>query len=179
MDETRQAFLEATMPHLDIVYRVARHAGHDHHRAEDVVQETFLRAYAGFADHRGPSTRAWLVAICLNLVRSDGRRRARRVVEVPLPHDDALPHDDVHLRSSREVADQALAGLDRERVARALDGLPEHHRMAVVLMDLAGLTASEAAEQLGRPRNTVLSWAHRGHKRLAALLAAEEADRDL
>ncbi len=173
MDETRQAFLEATLPHIDVLYRVARHAGHDHHRAEDFVQETYLRAYANFADHRGPSTRAWLVTICLNLVRSDGRRRARRVAEVPLSSDDSYPV------GGRDVADEALAGVDRERVARALDRLPEHHRLAVVLMDLAGLSAAEVAAQLGRPRNTVLSWAHRGHRELAALLATEDADREL
>lgn len=173
IDETRQGFLEATLPHLDVLYRVARHAGHDHHRAEDIVQETYLRAYAHFAGHRGPSTRAWLVTICLNLVRSDGRRRARSLAEVPLSDDDSYPMD------GSDVADQALAGLDRERVARALEQLPEHHRLAVVLMDLAGLSAAEVAAQLGRPRNTVLSWAHRGHRQVAALLATEEADREL
>jgi RNA polymerase sigma-70 factor (ECF subfamily) len=173
MDESRQAFLEATLPHLDVLYRVARHAGQDHHLAEDLVQETYLRAYVNFASYRGPSARAWLVTICLNLIRSEGRRRARRVIEAPLPEGDS------YARGGRDVADQALAALDGERVARALDRLPEHHRLAVVLMDLAGLSASEVAAELGRPRNTVLSWAHRGHRQLAAVLAREEADREL
>lgn len=173
MDETGQAFLEATLPHLDVVYRVARHAGRDHHRAEDVVQETYLRAYAGFAGHRGPSTRAWLVAICLNLVRSEERRRARRVVEAPPAEADVYP------AAGRDVADEVLAGLDGERVTRALQRLPEEQRRAIVLMDLAGFTAAEVAAQLGCSRNTVLSWVHRGHRRLAALVAREDADRDL
>lgn len=173
MDDGRQAFLEATMPYLDVVYRVARHAGHDHHRAEDVVQETYLRAYANFAGHRGESARAWLVTICLNLVRSERRRLARRVAEVPLSGEDAYPI------AGRNVADEVVAGWERERVAQALERLPEHHRLAVVLMDLGGLTAAEVAAQLDRPRSTVLSWAHRGHRQLAALLASEEADRDL
>jgi RNA polymerase sigma-70 factor, ECF subfamily len=173
MDDSRQAFLDATLPHLDVLYRVARHAGQDHHRAEDLVQETYLRAYKAFAGHRGPSTRAWLVTICLNLIRSEGRRRARRVSEVPLPEGDS------YRGGARDVADEALAALDGQRVARALDRLPEHHRLAVVLMDLAGFSASEVAAQLGRPRNTVLSWAHRGHRQLAVLLAREEAEREL
>lgn len=173
MDESRQAFLEATLPHLDVLYRVARHAGHDHQRAEDLVQETFLRAYAGFASHRGPSTRAWLVTICLNLIRSEGRRRARRVIEAPLTDSDSYPSE------RRGVADEALAALDGEQVARALRRLPEHHRLAVVLMDLAGLSAAEVAAELGRPRNTVLSWAHRGHRQLATVLANQEAEREL
>jgi RNA polymerase sigma-70 factor, ECF subfamily len=173
MDEAREAFLEATLPHLDVLYRVARHAGQDHHRAEDIVQETYLRAYANFASHRGPSTRAWLVTICLNLVRSDGRRRARRVVEVPLPDGDPYP------TAGRDVADEVLARLDGQQVAHALAQLPEHHRLAITLMDLAGLTAAEVAAELGRPRNTVLSWAHRGRRQLAALLISEDADREM
>lgn len=173
MDEAGQEFLEATLPHLDAVYRVARHAGQDHHRAEDIVQETYLRAYAGFRDHRGPSTRAWLVAICLNLVRSEWRRRARRVVEAPMLDEDAYPV------TGRDAADEVLAGLDRDRVARALQRLPEEQRVAIVLMDLAGMTASEVAGQLGCSRNTVLSRVHRGHRRLATLLVREGSDRDL
>ena len=82
MDDNGRAFLEAALPHIDAVYRVARHTSRDHHHAEDLVQETYLRAFAAFASHRGPSTKAWLVTICLNLARSEGRRRARRVVEV-------------------------------------------------------------------------------------------------
>jgi RNA polymerase sigma-70 factor, ECF subfamily len=174
MNDSRQAFLEATLPHLDVVYRVARYANHDHHQAEDLVQETYLRAYAGFAGHRGPSTRAWLVTICLNLARSEGRRRSRRVVEAPLLHD-----DDVHEDHGRGVADEVVAGLDRERVARALAQLPEEQRLAIVLMDLAGQTAAEVAAQLGCSRNTVLSRVHRGHRRLAGILAREDVDHEL
>ncbi len=72
MDDQGRAFLEAALPHLDAVYRVARHAARDHHHAEDLVQETYLRAFAAFDSHRGPSTRAWLVTICLNLARAMG-----------------------------------------------------------------------------------------------------------
>lgn len=173
MKETGKAFLEATLPHLDAVYRVARHTSRDHHRAEDLVQETYLRAYAGFAGHHGPSTRAWLVTICLNLSRSEARRRSRRVIEAP------LPEADVYEQSGPDVVDRAMAGLDRERVASALAGLPEEQRVAIVLMDLAGQTASEVAAQLGCPRNTVLSRVHRGHRRLAAILAREDVDHEL
>lgn len=173
MDETEQAFLDATLPYLDVVYRVARYAGNDHHRTEDLVQETFLRAYAGFAGHRGENTRAWLAAICLNLARSEGRRRARRVVEAPLPEVDVFP------ASGRDVAEEAISGLDGEQVAAALRQLPDEQRLAIVLMDLAGLTAAEVGRQLGCSRNTVLSRAHRGKRRLATLLSSEEANRDL
>lgn len=173
MDETGQEFLDATLPHLDALYRVARHAGHDHHRAEDFVQETCLRAYSAFASHRGPSTRAWLVAICLNVVRSDGRRRARRVAESPFPEADVYP------AGGRDVDDEALAGLDADRVGQALSRLSEEQRLAIVLMDLAGLTAAEVAAQLQCSRNTVLSRVHRGRRQLATLLTREDVGRDV
>lgn len=164
----KRAFLDATLPHLDALYRVARHASGDHHKAEDLVQETYLRAYAAFDRHRGPSTKAWLVTICLNLARSEGRRRARRGVETTL-----VPGDDPEARA-RSVPEEAIANIDRSAVAQALARLPEEQRVAVVLMDLAGHSASEVADMLGCPRNTVLSRAHRGHRRLAMLLAGED-----
>ena len=169
-DEDR-AFLDAALPHLDVVYRVARYASKDHHRAEDLVQETYLRAYAAFGAHRGDSTKAWLVTICLNLARSEGRRRARRPAETPLP-----PFQD-HEAPGVSVPEEALANIDRGSVSRALSRLPEDQRLAIVLMDLAGHSASEVADMLGCPRNTVLSRVHRGHKRLASLLVEEDVTR--
>jgi RNA polymerase sigma-70 factor, ECF subfamily len=173
MDERSRPFLDETLPHLDLLYRIARNAGQDHHRAEDVVQETYLHAYAAFDQRRSDNTRAWMVSICLNLIRSDGRRRLRRVTEAPLFEGIDVEAIDIG------VPEQALAHLDREIIAQALTHLPRGQRLAIVLMDLAGLTASEAAEALGCPRNTVLSWAHRGHKRLAAHLVEQDLSRDV
>jgi RNA polymerase sigma-70 factor (ECF subfamily) len=147
---------------------VARHVSGDHHKAEDLVQETYLRAYAAFDRHSGPSTKAWLVTICLNLARSEGRRRARRAVETAL-----TPANEPEARGL-SVPEEAIANIDRSSVSRALARLPEEQRLAIVLMDLAGHSASEVAEMLGCPRNTVLSRAHRGRQRLASLLAAED-----
>src|SRR6516165_5304364 len=80
-----RAFLEATLPHMDAVYQVARHAAGEGQDPEDLVQETYLRAYASFDSYRGGNTRAWLAAICLNAARSQARRRRRRPWEVPGP----------------------------------------------------------------------------------------------
>jgi RNA polymerase sigma-70 factor (ECF subfamily) len=173
MDDQGRAFLEAALPHLDVVYRVAWHASRDHHRAEDLVQETYLRAFAAFDGHRGPSTKAWLVTICLNLARSEGRRRARRVVETALPE----PYEPEALGVS--VPEEAMTNIDRAAVSRALAQVPVEQRLAIVLMDLAGHSASEVAEMLGCPRNTVLSRVHRGRQRLASLLVGEDINRDV
>src|SRR5271169_6276408 len=110
MGESDRPFLDETLPYLDLLYRIARNAGQDHHRAEDVVQETYLRAYAAFDQRRGENTRAWMVSICLNLIRSEGRRRQRRVTEAPL-----FEAGDI-AATGAGVDDEALARLDREAV---------------------------------------------------------------
>jgi RNA polymerase sigma-70 factor (ECF subfamily) len=168
-----RVFLDATIPYLDVVWQVARQAAGEGQDPEDLVQETYLRAYAAFGSYRGENTRAWLAAICLNTARSQARRRRRRPWEVPGPGLlDAPP------RSRRDggesvadVADVVIAGLDTETVSRCLGLLPEPQRVCIVLMDVAGYTAREAAEALGCPRGTVLARVHRGRRKLAQLLA--------
>jgi len=166
-------FLEATLPHLDAVYQVARHAAADGQDPEDLVQETYLRAYAAFGSYRGGNARAWLAAICLNVARSQARRRRRRPWEVPGPALlEVLPPSRAEGgEEAADVADVAIAGLEAQEVSRCLGLLPEPQRVCIVLMDVAGYTAREAAEALGCPRGTVLARVHRGRRRLAQLLA--------
>jgi RNA polymerase sigma-70 factor (ECF subfamily) len=165
-----RVFLEATLPHLDAVWQVARQAAGEGQDAEDLVQETYLRAYAGFGSFRGGSTRAWLAAICLNVARSQARRRRRRPWEASGPALlDVVPWSGGE--GAADVADVVIAGLDAEEVSRCLALLPEPQRKCIVLVDVAGYTAREAAEVLGCPRGTVLARVHRGRRRLARLLA--------
>lgn len=155
-------FLDTTLPYLDVVHRVGRSVARDRYGADDLVQETYLRAFAAFHTHDGTRTRGWLVAICLNAARSDGRRRARRgeVLVADLPE-----------RQGRDdVGDAALAACEHDAIVRALAAIPEEQRLAVVLMDVAGMTAQEVADTLGCPRGTVLARAHRGRRKLAAQL---------
>ena len=170
MGADHRMFLEATLPHLDVVYQVARHAAGNGQDPEDLVQETYLRAYAGFGSFRGGSTRAWLAAICLNVARSQARRRRRRPWEASGPALlDVVPWSGGE--GAADVADVVIAGLDAEEVSRCLALLPEPQRKCIVLVDVAGYTAREAAEVLGCPRGTVLARVHRGRRRLARLLA--------
>ena len=83
---------------------------------------------------------------------------------------DALPM--ARADEARDVADVVIAGLDARTAARYLAELPEPQRLCIVLMDVAGYTAREAAEVLGCPRGTVLARVHRGRRKLAQLLAA-------
>jgi len=173
MGADHRAFLDATIPHLDTVWQVARQAAGEGQDPEDLVQETYLRAYAGFDSYRGGNTRAWLAAICLNVARSQARRRRRRPREVPGPALlDALPwYRADGAEGAADVADVVIADLEAENVSRCLALLPEPQRVCIVLVDVAGYTAREAAEALGCPRGTVLARVHRGRRRLAQLLA--------
>lgn len=168
--EGEQAFLDATLPHLDAVHRVAYHFARDRFQADDLVQETYLRAFAKFASHNTPNTRAWLIAICLNVARSEARRLRRR------PSEQLGPVPD-YLAPTPDVFEQVMASVDRETVASGLARLCEPQRTCLVLMDLTGLTAAETAEVLGCPRGTVLARVHRGRRKLAQLLAAETVPR--
>jgi RNA polymerase sigma-70 factor (ECF subfamily) len=168
MGGDERAFLDATLPYLEVVYQVARHAAGNGLEPEDLVQETYLRAYAAFGSYRGENTRAWLAAICLNAARSQERRRRRRPWEVPA-HGllDAVP---ARAEAAPDVADVVIAGLDARTVSQCLARLPEPQRLCIVLMDVAGYTAREAAAALGCPRGTVLARVHRGRRKLAQLL---------
>jgi RNA polymerase sigma-70 factor (ECF subfamily) len=77
------------------------------------------------------------------------------------------------------VPEKAMANIDRADVSRALAQLPDEQRLAIVLMDLSGHSASEVAEMLGCPRNTVLSRVYRGRQRLTSLLVQEDINRDV
>jgi RNA polymerase sigma-70 factor (ECF subfamily) len=173
-DRARErAFLDATLPHLDALHAIARQLARDPHRAEDLVQETYLRAFASFDSHYGVHTKAWLATICLNLSRDHGRRRARRVVEEVLPETLEVPTGD------RGVVDEVIARVDQAAVSLALEQLPKDQRIAIILMDLAGHSAQEASEILDCPRNTVLSRVHRGRRRLAQVLELEGVERGM
>jgi RNA polymerase sigma-70 factor (ECF subfamily) len=172
VDDEERRFLDATLPHIDAIYNIARRMAPDAATAEDLVQETYLRAFKGFAGFRGGSSRSWLVAICLNTARSDVRRRQARPYEC----------FDVDLSDAPDDADtcgQAIRALDNAELYAALDELAEPTRVCIVLCDLGGLTAQETADALGCPRGTVLARVHRGRRQLASRLEHLEVRREL
>ncbi len=164
---TDETFLDATMPHLDAVWSIARRMSADPAAAEDLVQETYARAWRGFAAQGRGDVRSWLVAICLNVGRSELRRTLR------LPRVVAGLDDVAELSTGHDVADDAIVNVQREAVVRALAALPEPQRRAIVLVDIGGLTAREAAEVESVPRGTILARVHRGRRQLAVLVERE------
>jgi RNA polymerase sigma-70 factor (ECF subfamily) len=163
-------FLRATQPALDLVHNLARRLVRDRADAEDLVQETYLRAWQAWTSGRVPRrVEPWLATICLNVGRDRLRRAATRL-EVPTGDTWDLP-------DGAEVETEAINRTRRAQVERALWTLPVEQRVAITLMDLGGFTAAEVAVMTGSPRGTVLARVHRGRKALARQVQREEADR--
>ena len=155
---THDEFLEATLPALDLVYNLARRLV-DQRDVEDVVQETFTKAFEAWTSGRPPrKVEPWLATICLNTGRSWLRRASNRR--------EISSEPDPNLAGSEDAARDAIANLQKEIVHGALWKLPEEQRIAITLMDLDGFTASEVAKITGSPRGTVLARVHRGRKKL-------------
>ena len=171
MSGDQQAFLDLSLPHLDVVWSLSRRLASHPLEPEDLVQETYLRAFAAFDRFRGGDPRAWLVSICLNTARSHGRKASRRPREVPGP-DESIPSD-------TDVEAEAMRAVDRGHLDEALGELPEPQRTAILLMDVSGLTAQQTADVTGSPRGTVLARVHRGRRRLAQLLRERNAIDDM
>ena len=170
--DPREEFLSSTMGAMDLVYNIARRMVPRAEDAQDLVQETYLAAFAAWVKGRKPDrVERWLATICLNLARSRYRRDARRPQEVPM-------------ELARGVADpsdperEALASLDAAALRRAMWALEEGQRVALALVDIAGLSTSEAAQAMGTPRGTVLSRLHRGRRSLARLLGDQVKGRE-
>jgi len=158
-------FLRATMGSMDLVYNLARRFSERPEDAEDLVQETYLAAYRAWRDRRRPRrVEPWMATICLNLGRSRYRTRGRRPIEVP------IEDGDFRAPATADPERAAQAAMDRHALYEAMRRLPEEHRVAITLVDLAGLKTADAARAIGIPRGTVLSRVHRGRRRLAALL---------
>jgi RNA polymerase sigma-70 factor, ECF subfamily len=163
---TRQQRFEAeALPHLRALHATAYRMTRNAHDAEDLVQETCLRAYRAFDRYQpGTNIRAWLFTI-LHRARTDSfRRHARSPRTVELVGDGpAVP-----------PAQDALAA-GGEDIVRAMEALPEVFRTAVVLRDLEDFTYDEIARILEVPIGTVMSRIHRGRALLRVALGTKTA----
>jgi RNA polymerase sigma-70 factor (ECF subfamily) len=136
--------------------------------AEDLLQETYLRAYRGFAGFEpGTNLRGWLFRIQRNVFITSYRKRQSEPVTVS--------HDDWHDGSGRALHSVAASAetavidaIPDEGLQSALTSLPEHYRRVVLLFDVQGFSYQEIADIVGIPRGTVMSRIHRGRRALRA-----------
>jgi RNA polymerase sigma-70 factor (ECF subfamily) len=165
-------FEETAVPHMNACFDAALRLTADPAAAQDLVQETFLRAWRSFASFEpGTNCRAWLLRIQYNLFCTQ-YRKGQRLPLVSLDRGDGEHAVEVpSVEPGPE--EQAVRKADQETVRRAVARLPEDFRVALTLVDLHGLTCSEAATVMGTPRGTVLSRVHRARRRLEAMLMPE------
>ncbi|WP_406857119.1 sigma-70 family RNA polymerase sigma factor [Alsobacter sp. KACC 23698] len=164
-------FETEALPHLDAVYNLARYLCRDPDRAEDIVQEAYLRAFRGWSEFRGGSVRAWLFAIVrhchLSLRERDRRGAAPVASRSPGEGDDG--EDDPVLGLPAE-GDPELALLRKDEdalVRRILDVLPDDAREILVLRDIEDCSYREIADVLGVPIGTVMSRISRARRAFA------------
>ncbi len=180
--EQRTARFERdAMPLLDQLYAAALRMTRNPADAEDLVQETYLKAYGAFESFRaGTNLRAWLYRILTNTYINGYRKRQRQPVAQPTEEitdwqlAQAAQHTSVGLRSAEM---DALDRLPDSDVKDALSQLAEDFRMAVYLADVEGFAYKEIAEIMGTPIGTVMSRLHRGRKQLRDMLTGVARER--
>lgn len=154
------------LPEIEVLLRVARSLTRDHADAEDLVQDTLLRAYRGIAGFDGRHPRAWLLTILRNTHINRNRRRRPELLRNPEAGTDRLA-----VAVAADRTDAIVDDVLDEEIVRALDALDEVFRRVVLLVDVDGLTYAEAAEALGVPVGTVMSRLHRARTRIRDRLA--------
>jgi RNA polymerase sigma-70 factor (ECF subfamily) len=169
--DTKPAFEDSCLQHLDSLYSAARRLTRDPAAAEDLVQETYLRAFrfAARFEH-GTNLKAWLFTILHNVFRNDLRGRSRNPVEV----DSESVERAADVREAGESPESLLVRQVRDgELKAALEGLPDAYRQAVWLRDVEELSYAEIAGALQIPIGTVMSRISRGRRLLFERLSGK------
>jgi RNA polymerase sigma-70 factor (ECF subfamily) len=167
-DHRRARFEEEAIPYMGRLYPAALRLTRNHCDAEDLIQETFAKAYLAFHQFsQGTNLKAWLHRILVTTFYSTCRKREREPAQILAA--DAGASTDIHDRLilySRSAELEALDNITDSGVMRALTDLPDAYKTAVYLADVQGYRYSEIADIMGTPLGTVMSRIHRGRQLL-------------
>src|SRR5882724_7027049 len=170
----RVRFEEEALQLSDQVYRVARRLAGSREEAEDLVQDTYARAFRSWQQYQpGTNLRAWLLRILTNLNIDRGRRVQRTPEQTPLEEGDYYLYNRLESTMPDENPDEehVLERLSQNAVVDALAEVPHDFRDVVVLVDIGEFSYAEAAQILDIPVGTVMSRLHRGRRILKQQLA--------
>ena len=172
----RVRFEEEALAFADQVYRVARRLVGSREEAEDLVQDTYARAFRSWRSYTpGTNMRAWLLLILTNLNLDRGRKIQRTPDIQPLEEGDYFLANKLAAAEGEQVLDQDLVveKLSQDSVVDALAAVPHDFRDVVVLVDIGEFSYADAAQILDVPIGTVMSRLHRGRRILKQRLAEE------
>lgn len=165
-------FADDALPLMQSLYSAALRLTRNAADAEDLVSETYLRAYRSYGTFTaGTNLKAWMYRILTNAYISEYRRRQRRPAETELGDVENLYlyrrlGADAPARLGRSVEDELAELFTEHEVKQAVEDLPDYYRLPVLLADVEGFSYSEIAEILDIPIGTVMSRLHRGRKQL-------------
>ena len=176
----RVRFEEEALALADQVYRVARHLAGSREDAEDLVQETYARAFRSWRSFTpGTNLRAWLLRILTNLNIDRGRRRQRAPDMQPLEEGDYFLYNKLEESAGDGTVEEERVAerLSQDDIVEALSAVPHDFRDVVVLVDLGDFSYQDAAQILDIPVGTVMSRLHRGRRILKTRLAEEAVEK--
>jgi RNA polymerase sigma-70 factor, ECF subfamily len=168
----RVRFEEEVLELSDQVYRVARRLVPSREEAEDLVQETYARAFRSWRSYTpGTNLRAWLMRILTNLNIDRGRREQRAPDTRPMEEGDYFLYNRLEETSGTDDEERIAERLSQDSIVHALSNVPHDFRDAIVLVDIGDFSYQEAAHILDVPIGTVMSRLHRGRRILKRELA--------